>query len=149
MATERNSKTMAEFFKFTQIGQAVAGLITSFKTSENGPFALFEPVLIRDNPDEPPKRYAGVAVGLSTDLKIKLDMQQDVKKFFSIEFAEKEPTSKGSDRKIFRVLELTRDEMKALAAGTLDTGDIYRKPVARVNATVGGTATEEDDDLPF
>lgn len=161
MATERHAGQLAEFFKFTKIGQAMVGRITKFGNHpQNGEFIVMEPVLIRSEPGAEAVRYAGVALGLSTDLKWKITSPErdqsksggDVNKFVSIEFIDKEPSKKGSDKKIFRVLELTRDEMVALASGKEDMNSLYKRPVEAVSAPSmesGGKPVDDDDDIPF
>jgi hypothetical protein len=163
MATERHAGQLAEFFKFTKIGQAMVGRITKFGNHpQNGEFIVMEPVLIRAEPGTEAVRYAGVAVGLSTDLKWKITSPErdqsgnggDRNKFISIEFIDKEPSKKGSDKKMFRVLELTREEMISLASGKEDMNALYKRPIETVSAMsmgneIGGKQVEDEDDLPF
>lgn len=147
MATERNAGILAEFFKFSQLGSKVAGRVREFKSSDNGPFVVFEPCVIREGRNGTPTRYHSVAVGLTTDLRMKLHTPHDAGKFFALEFREKEPTSKGSDRKLFKVEELSLEEMRELAAlAEQSTDGVYRKPTAS-NALVENG--EDDEELPF
>lgn len=159
MAERREAGELAEFFKFTTIGQAVVGRIKKFGNHpRNGPFVVFEPVLIRSNPKEEPVRYAGVAVGLSTDLQYKLLSPEraraegknghDEGKFVSVLFERTEPSKfENNPKKVFDVLILSREEMIALSQGKENMGTMYKKPAESVSVSSMGHV--DDDDLPF
>lgn len=129
MATERNAKTMAEFFKFRRIGQTVAGRVTEHKPGKPGmgEFIVMSPAIIAANGTM--HRYKAVAIGLTTDLAAKIS-PSDKGQFLSLSFVDTEPTDKGSERKIFKVLVLTKDEMVMYAKtdGIVRVDDVYRKP---------------------
>lgn len=120
MATERKAqKKLAEFINLTSIGQCVAGQVKLFGSNSNGPFVVFEPVLLCDDVnDAPPKweRYASVALGLSADLKAKLDDKKDVGKILRITFDSEERTKWDNNRKVMLVEELDREEIRAIAS---------------------------------
>lgn len=145
MPIERNAPKLAEFYKFTRVGQAVAGRITKIKHNDNGPIATVSPVLIRRSRNAKWERFAEVAIGLSTDARVKVDMARDTGKFMLFEFDSTEPTSKGSPRKIFRVAELSRDEMMAYAESAT-AGESINEPADSEQAS---SPLAEDDDLPF
>lgn len=122
MATERTAapgkRLLPEFLKFTRIGQQVCGRITKYEQNKNGPFVVMEPVLVMEK-DGTWSRYAGAALGLTTDLGRKI-IAGDVGKFLQVVFRDTEPTDQGSDKKIFAVLDLDNDEIRAIAAKTVD-----------------------------
>ena len=143
MAKEREA-VRSEFVKFTTIGQAVAGLVTDFRENDNGPLIEISPVIQRAGRGKEWQRFGSVAVGLGTDLARKIS-RNDVGSLLLIEFKDKEPTTKGSDLKIFRVLELERDELAKLG--------LMIEPAQAKEAAAPKPADrqlgDDDDDLPF
>lgn len=151
MATERTVAPMASFFKFTKLGQAVAGKIEKYAHNEQGGFIVLRPALVRDDRGEVFQGFDGAAVGLATDIRLKIQAT-DVNKFVRIEFVDKEPTAKGSPRKIFRVELLERAELVEIAKHA-DMTNRDKQYAGRGGANADDTSSEasEDDDLdlPF
>lgn len=118
MPKEITKAPLSGFFKFTELGQSVVGQVKDFFTAgeKNNPSMVLAPAMIRDERNGIPKRYASVAIGLSTDLRLKIDPKAHKGAFLLVEFVGKEKTNKGSDYKEFRVLILDSDEIRALAA---------------------------------
>jgi hypothetical protein len=144
MANEREAQTnRAPFHKFTEIGQALAGRVTKFGNNDNGAFIELHPVLSREERGGAWVREdAAIAVGLATDLGMKIDGRADMNKYLLIEFTDTEPSKRGQPKKIFRVLDLTLKEIVGLRDGTFTVPDAEpRKTPAK--------AAEEIDDLPF
>lgn len=120
MPKEREAPQMGSFFKFTELGQSVAGKIAKYAVHDkNGPFVTIAPCIIWPSRSGQPQQFATCAIGLSMDLRMKIHAD-DVGKFMSMSFREKEPTAKGSPLKRFRVEELTQAEMVELARGNID-----------------------------
>jgi hypothetical protein len=149
MATQRTAAPMSAFFKFTKIGQKIAGRIHQYRTNDQGGFVILRPAILRDSRSDTFHAYESAAVGLATDLKLKIT-QRDEGKYISVEWTDQEPTKKGSPRKIFDVLELSGDEMKTLAAGAdmSHRTELYRGRDGDANAA-GDQTIPDDDDLPF
>lgn len=143
---------MSGFFKFTQIGQAVAGRITRFAQgdSDKGPFIALSPVMVSNERGAVMQQWESCAVGLSTDLALKIS-ERDVGSLVTITFKDKEPTTKGSPRKIFTVMELSVDEMRELAATTDKShrSEPYPNRADEKTPAANNTAGADDDDLPF
>jgi hypothetical protein len=153
MPQEREAAPMGAFFKFTELGQSIAGRIAKYGNHEqNGPFVTLAPVLVWPSRGGKPMRYLTAAVGLSTDLKLKV-RAEDVGTFMSFTFRDTEPTTKGAALKRFKVLTLTGEEMRELAADADPRykDEPYRAPqkAAGVISTPAGTEDAEDDGLPF
>lgn len=148
MGQERAVAPMGGFFKFTAIGQQVIGVVKRYGTGDNGPFIVMEPALARETKADELRSWQSLAVGLSTDLALKVQ-QGDVGKYFSLRFKDTEPTKKGSRKKIFEVLELDRDELVQFAAGADRTN--RNVPYSRADASLedDSHSASEDDDLPF
>lgn len=154
MPTERKSQPLAAFFKFTKRGQQIAGKVSLHRVTENGPMVVFTPAVIRHDKSGPMMAFASVALGLSTDLRFKIG-EGDKGKYFSVEFIETEWTAKDSEKKIFRVLELSREEIIAISASADMThrDSLYSPKIVSTAVEAGEsgdvTASKEDDDLPF
>jgi hypothetical protein len=128
MATEREAQSnLAPFHKFTELGQAIAGKIERMGQTENGAFAIFHPVIGRSERGGSWTKLSEIAIGLTTDLSMKVE-RRDVGKYVFLEFNDTEPTRKGNDKKLFRVIELTRDEIIGLRDGTFSIADAVAKP---------------------
>ncbi len=147
MSKERTVAPMGGFFKFTTIGQQVAGVVKRYGNSDNGPFIVFEPVLVRNARGEQMHSFASAAVGLTTDLKLKVS-QTDVGKCLALTFTDTEPTKKDSNKKLFRVEELDRGELidLARAADNSERQNVYSRSAETEGDIV---AADNDDDLPF
>lgn len=146
MGQQREAATMAEFFKFKKIGQGVAGRIIEFKKSNNGDFIVLSPVLVKDNREGGWTRYYSLALGLTTDIKMKLIPEQDKGAMFAFYYVDNQPTTKGSPRKVFVVEKLEKQEIAELSAGCEKIDDVYRAPVATMAEM---QHAENEDDLPF
>jgi hypothetical protein len=128
MATEREAQSnLAPFHKFTALGQAVAGKIERMGQTENGPFAILFPVIGRPERGGNWTKLSEIAIGLTTDLSMKVE-RRDVGKYVFVEFNDTEATRKGNDKKLFRVIELSRDEIIGLRDGTFTVADAVAKP---------------------
>lgn len=152
MARELSSKVMAEFIKFDKKFIKVAGQIKKYEpNSVNGPFILLEPALVRLANEQVFTRYQGLAVGLATDLRIKLQFPQHLNEFVSIELIDYEPARRAnhSPRKIFSVHLLDRVEILELAQNSNKVDDVYRKPVDTVSDDPTADSKDDSDDLPF
>lgn len=155
MAKERETKPMAAFFKFTEVGQMAAGVVSNVRQTENGSFFVIDKAVLRDSRKAKPVLYQSAAVGISTDIGLKTNGKEEIGKTLLIEFQDTEPTTKGSKKKVFRVLELTGAEFEKL----LTTCDISKKdqpykvdaPAAQSDALEDfpNALNDEDDDLPF
>ncbi len=141
MPQEREAvRTLAEFVKFTTLGSAVAGRVKLTGRNDNGDFITISPALVRKARGASWERFADVAVGLTTDLSMKVSAR-DVGKFLVLEFNDTEPSRKGQPKKLFRVFELSLDEMKGLVDGSFQLSEAAPK--------VQTDLLDEDDDLPF
>lgn len=147
MPQERTTAPLGSFYKFTKIGQKVAGIIKRYGTGENGPFVNMEPVLIRDGKGEQFQAFLTCGVGLSTDLNLKVN-QNDVGKAVSFEFVDTEPTKKGSNKKIFRVHILDRAELVELASDA-DRSNRNSPYIRQASNDPENDVTDDNDDLPF
>jgi hypothetical protein len=153
MAKERETKPMAAFFKFTEVGQMAAGVVSNVRQTENGSFFVIDKAVLRDSRKAKPVLYQSAAVGISTDIGLKTNGKEEISKTLLIEFQDTEPTTKGSKKKVFRVLELTGSEFEKL----LTTCDISKKDQPYKGAETpaeqtdgfDGPQNDEDDDLPF
>jgi hypothetical protein len=158
MSTERKVAPLSGFFKFKQKGQKIAGLVQRYKTGENGAFIVLAPaVIFTGKKGEPGEMYGSVAVGLSTDLNLKVTVK-DTGRYLSLEFVDTEPSRKDEPRKIFRVLQLEREELIQLAEGASNKHRQETYPMAQATTTGEyddeGEAYDEteprgEDNLPF
>jgi hypothetical protein len=82
----------------------------------------------------------GIAVGLSTDLGMKIT-SNDVGRFLLIIFDDTEPAKRGQPRKVFRVIELTKTEIIGLRDGS------FVVPEAPPRKTPDAPASSSIDDL--
>ena len=148
MAQERASREMAEFFKFSHIGQSVVGFVETFGAGGqyNTKYALFEPVLIRESDSGPLRRFGSVAIGLSADLLSKLNVNRDAQQYFGIKYIDNEPTGKGSPKKIFRVMKLEEREFLRLAEQA--NADFEHVPY-KAEELPGDATDAVDEDLGF
>jgi hypothetical protein len=148
MAQERESREMAEFFKFTKVGQSIVGWIETFgQGGQYGTkYALFEPVLIRENESAPLRRFGSVAIGLSADLLSKLNINRDAQKYFGIKYIDNQPSGKGSPKKVFRVMQLEeREYLKLQEQASVEFEGVPYK----AEEQPGDAPEEFDDDLGF
>ena len=160
MARERTVAPMSGFFKFTKIGQSVAGMIRDHRTVRTSDgestFIVMRPVLIHDGSKKSGsplyERYESAAIGLSTDLKLKIKAN-DVGGIVRITFTDTEASRKGNPRKIFLVEDLDNAEIRALneTAGHDNDATPYFPPEEK-KSEPGSPLDEtgdDDDDLPF
>lgn len=99
-----------EFVKLNTLGKSVVGRVTRYGTNDNGSFIVLEPIFIQDAPSAKWKRYGGAAVGLSTDLRRKID-ESDKGKILQITFTDTQPVAgQPSPQKLFKVLDLDNAE---------------------------------------
>lgn len=156
MSTERRVAPIAGFFKFKKKGQKIAGMVQRYKTGENGAFIVISPAVVFNEKGQKGEMWESVAIGLSTDLALKVT-QRDVGRSLSLEFVDTEASRKGNPRKIFKVLQLEREELIELAQGS---GNSHRKehyPLAERGQRSEYDDEGEDydasgageDDLPF
>lgn len=146
MPVKREARELSEFFKFKEIGQIVVGQASKFGvTGQFGTqYMVLEPALLRAAKDAKPAKFGSLAIGLSADLLAKINPRTDEGVYLSIEFVGREPSKKGSPKKMFDVSELTEDEFTRLenrASG--DYLAAYRAP------EVDPSSGDDDDDLPF
>lgn len=148
MATQRTAPTLAGFFKFTKVGQYIVGLMDGYRdTPTSGPIATFTPCIISDGNVK--QAWGSVAIGLSTDLKFKVE-RADRGRWFLIKFSDTEPTKKGSPRKVFTVATLdSMEEVKEMSEGVDMTHRNELYPVASAVFAGKGEADDSEDDLPF
>src|SRR4051812_5099305 len=101
MANEREAvTTLAPFHKFTYVGQALAGFVFKASKNDNGDFIVFRPALLRhERAGKFENRVDEIAVGLTTDLGMKIDTKADINKFLVIEFHDTEPSTRGQPKK--------------------------------------------------
>lgn len=148
MPKEREATPMGSFFKFTELGQSVAGKIAKYAVHDkNGPFVTISPVIIWPSRSGQPQQFSTCAVGLSVDLRMKIH-ENDVGKFLSMSFREKEPTTKGSPLKKFRVEELTTEEMVELANANVDKTN-KALPYTTTAPMAQDDGDDDTEDLPF
>jgi len=150
MPTKREPRELSEFFKFTTIGQVVAGKIEKFGRAGqyDTQYMILEPACIRETEDGNPRKFGGVAIGLSADLLAKINPRSDSGTYISIQFTGREPSGKGKPRKIFEVLELREDEYTRLekrASGEY-ANNVYRSDR---DSDELSDADEDGDGLPF
>lgn len=148
MAKELHAPPLAKFFKFREIGEATAGKVSRVSMTDNGPILTFAPFAVKIEG----KWFAwgDGAVGLSTDLKVKLtNPATKVGKFLYFDFKDTEPTKKGSKRKIFRVMELSAQEYANIVAkaGANVTSDPYPGASEAEAEDIDATEPETDDTL--
>lgn len=152
MATERKVRAMSSFFKFTEIGDMAAGKVREFKSGENGTFMILSPVLVRKGRKGTVEQFQSAAVGLKTDLSLKIDTRSDIGALLQCTYTDDEPTKKGNPKKIFTVLLLTQDEIGKLAA-TADRSHkdepYHVEPEEKSEIADETEDDSEDDDLPF
>ena len=146
MPVKREARELSEFFKFKQPGQIVVGVADKFGTTGqfNTQYVVFEPALLRGDTNGTPTKYGSLAIGLSADLLAKINPRTDVGMYLSIEFTGREPSKKGAPKKVFEVLELSKEEFERMEKRA--SGDYARAYRAEVPAN--GT-DDDDDDLPF
>ena len=128
------ARMLPEFVKITTVGQTVAGRVKKFGDNDNGHFAVMEPVYLRDKVGGSWDKFGTAAVGLSTDILRKLDVQKDGGKFFLFQFVDTEATTRGGIKKKFKVYELDAAESSALDKKAVD------RRVERDAAERNGTA---------
>lgn len=149
MATKREARPLAEFFKFRAIGQVVAGKVDTFGKSGqfDTQYMTLVPAIIRESKDGTPRLFGSIAVGLSADLLAKINPRTDTGVYLAIEFTGREPSKKGSPKKVFDVSELTEAEFTRLEtrADRTTSGNAYRSDV---HDDIPNDL-EGDDDLPF
>lgn len=150
MPQERTAAPLSGFFKFTKIGQKVVGRVSQYRTSDNGTFIVMSPVCLWPGKGSQGEMYQAASIGLSTDLGLKVNIR-DVGKFLSLEYADAEPTRKGSNKKLFKVLELTRAELVAAVNGANDDNrqEVYSLASSNEEEPGAGASTDDDNDLPF
>lgn len=150
MATKREARPLAEFFKFRSIGQVVAGKVDTFGKSGqfDTQYMTLVPAIIRESKDGTPRLFGSIAVGLSADLLAKINPRTDTGVYLAIEFTGREPSKKGSPKKVFEVSELSEAEFSRLEsrANKETAGNAYRSDV---HDDVPPNDLEGDDDLPF
>lgn len=147
---ERNAGPMAGFFKFTAKGQAIAGIVKRHFNGDNGHAFILSPCVIKSEPDGETTTYQAAAVGLSTDMLIKVDVAADVGKCLLFEFVDTEASKKGSPRKIFRVGELTTGELdKMFTRAKTNIPEPYQPPSKTAAVESPSDMADEDDELPF
>jgi hypothetical protein len=156
MATERVAPPLSGFFKFSKVGQSVAGRIDSIRTvtSANGPstFAVLRPVLIHDgnktNGSPLYERWESCALGLGADLRTKLSAK-DEGLYVRVTYTGQEPTKKESPKRVFLVEIMEGAEMRELndKAGKDHAHEPYFPAEAKGGTSSG--ADDESDDLPF
>lgn len=143
MAQDREAQTsLAAFYKFTTVGQSVAGLVSKTGHNDNGDFIVLAPALFRHERTAAFERSDELAVGLTTDLGMKIDPRNDKGRFLLIEFDDTEPTKRGQPKKLFRVVELTRTEIIGLRDGTFTVPDAPPRKTPEKQAA-------NQNDLPF
>ncbi len=153
MARTREAAPMAGFFKFTKVGQSVAGHVHDYRTvptsDGKSTFITLRPVLINDQIKREDgikfRRFESCAIGLSTDLRLKIT-EKDKGAFLRITFSDKEASRKGNPRKIFIVEELEPSEMRAIdetADKSAQTEPYY------ATSDEKKTDDDNDDELPF
>lgn len=118
----------ADFAKMARPGQSIAGKIVRFGTTDNGDFAVFSPGYLREQIGGEWEKYGTVAVGLSTDIREKIDQKNDKNKSFIFLYDRNEPTNRGGQKKIFKVLELDDREAGELDAKSKFRGALYEAP---------------------
>jgi hypothetical protein len=130
MANERQAapQPKADFARMTRPGQSIAGKIVRFGATDNGAFAVFSPGYLREQIGGEWEKYGTVAVGLSTDIRDKIDEKTDKNKSFVFVYDRNEPTSRGGQKKIFKVLELDDKEAGELDAKSKFRGALYEAP---------------------
>ena len=150
MAQERKAKPMGAFFKFTEIGQSVAGKIAEFKNGADNVFMIIDSPVLRSSKKEKPVQYLTAAVGLATDIATKIDRRKDAGKYFYIEYNDTEPTTKGSPKKLFKVLEITPQEFHSLEQmSERRTSDPYTTHNTAIDDDKPEVTDNAQDDLPF
>lgn len=148
MAVERESREMAEFFRFDRIGQSVVGWLETFgQGGQYGTkYALFEPVVIRESEQSPLRQFGSVAIGLSADLLSKLHPTRDTGKYFGVKYIGTRPSGKGSPTKLFKVMELSEKEFLRMQEQA--NADLATVPY-KAEDKPGDAPEEFDDDLGF
>lgn len=156
MATERERRKMSSFFKFSEIGDTIAGQIKEFRQSQYGTFFVLSPVFVKRGRNGTVERYQSAACKLASDMLSQIDADKDKGAAVSITYYDSEPTSKGSPKKLFRVLDLDQADINKLskAADNTHRDDPYIAPDAKQSATSfdddkSEIADDDDDDLPF
>jgi hypothetical protein len=146
MPVKREARELSEFFKFKQPGQIVVGVADKFGVTGQfqTQYVVFEPALLRGDANGTPTKYGSLAVGLSADLLAKISPRNDVGRYLSVQFTGHEPSKKGAPKKVFEVLELTKEEFEKMEKRA--SGDYSRAYRSESN---GDSTGDDDDDLPF
>lgn len=158
MATERVAPPLSGFFKFSKVGQSIAGHVDSVRTvnTQQGTstFIVLRPVLIHDghkaNGSPLYERYESCAIGLSADLRAKIT-ERDAGLYLRITYDRQEPTKKGNPKRVFLVEILEGHEMRALndKAGKEHAATPYFPDSAGNRSESDDTGDDNEDDLPF
>lgn len=150
---ERTAGPMAGFFKFVAQGQAIAGLVKRHFNGDNGHAFILSPCVILSPDTGETKMYDAAAVGLSTDMLIKVDVHADIGKVLFFKFVSTEPSAKGSPRKIFQVGVLSPGEFDKMTMRVHSrVKDVYQPipfPEANQTAPTASVASDDEYDLPF
>lgn len=155
MPVERKGATLPGFFKFTEKGMAIAGSLKGVYTGiEESTFAILTPCITYNGKGKKGKVWAAAAIQMSADLRAKIDSDRkgvDNDKLFTVTFTGTEPSSKGSPKKVFRVEELSKDEMRELAkdADQSERTKPYPKPDKPEPTPDDDGKDEDGDELPF
>lgn len=121
MAQKRETATLAEFVKFSEIGGAIMGQVARIGKNDNGRFVVFSPAMYRPSKRAEMVRLEEAAAGLATDLDGKV-RDTDTNKILLIVFVAEKPTSRLPMR-LFSVFELTQAEALEIAkTGTVGEG---------------------------
>ena len=158
MATERVAPPLSGFFKFSKVGQSVAGHIDSVRTvnTQQGTstFMVLRPVLIHDGNKATGsplyERYWSCAIGLSADLRAKIT-ERDAGLYVRITYDRQEPTKKGNPKRVFLVEIMEGHEMRALndKAGKEHAATPYFPETTGTRGESEHSGDEDEDDLPF
>ncbi len=130
-----------EFVKIRDVGMSVAGRITRYGENENGPFIVMQPIFVQATRGGEWKKYGGAAVGLTTDLRRKVN-PPDVGRVLMLTFSDTQPSKQGTPMKMFKVYELDEREVTALS------GKAPNLTPGPVNAEFYEQSDDEDA-LPF
>lgn len=155
---ERNARPMPGFVKFSLIGQTVAGQIERFvpPKGDGSGFFVLSPAFVRDVGETRYAMYRKLNLGLSADIAAKCPSgAKDVGKYMVFRYSDNEPTNKGAEKRIFRVLELSLEEFnRNVVLNAIDKRNEYDAALEAgtqpqiFQAEHGGTA-EPDGQLPL
>ena len=126
MGKERGEreKVNVQFAKITRIGQSVAGTITRFGENDNGPFMILGGdgsfAYAREQPGAEWQKFESFAVGLSTNLAEKIFPDKDKGSAFACRYRDNEKTSRGGEKKMFKVLHLDAAELAEIDSKAVD-----------------------------